>query len=88
MSSVVFIHPIGRSCQIRFHQPVKGVIGKVLCGTDGSIGYTTEFVPALALLIVNHCEQWKDLSVRDRRRLRMLRHWAERGYGLMAYWVH
>ena len=88
MSSLVYVAPIGGRTQVRFTLPVKGVFGRVLCDTDGTIGYPTEFGPETALTIVSKCEGWPDLSERDRRRLRLVRRWAERGDRLFANWVH
>ena len=88
MSSLVHISPIGHSGLVRFALPVKGVFGRVLCDTDGTIGYPTEFDPKTALAIVKECEKLERLDPGDRRRLEQVRSWAAQDWHLFATWVH
>ena len=64
-----------------FILPIKGVFGRELCGTDGTIGYPTFFDSARALEIVAKCEpRWPG----DARDLDKVRRWALLGKQLYA----
>lgn len=88
MTSVVYVAPTGRDVQVAFHLPLKCVLGRMLCDTDGSIGYPTLFGGDLAREVLEACEALQGLDERDKRRLRMMRLWIERGDTLFANWVH
>ncbi len=66
-------------------QPVKGVFGRMLCDTDGSIGDPTEFDAERALEIIAECER---LAIDDQNDLEKVRRWAEQGKALFAVWQH
>lgn len=88
MSSTLHVIPIGRRGEVTFVLPIKGVFGRVLCDTDGTVGYPTEVQPETALAIVSECEALTGLYPGDMKDLRRVRRWAERGLTMLAYWVH
>lgn len=68
-----------------FIAPIKSVFGRVLCNTDGSIGYPTHFSAETALEILEQCEpRWSG----DAHNVAKVRRWAESGLDLYADWVH
>ena len=88
MTSTLHITPIGHRGEVTFKMPVKSVFGRVLCDTDGSTGYPTEFGPATALRIVEECNALTGLEPGDARDLDKVRRWAAAGYTMLADWVH
>lgn len=88
MSSTLHITPIGHRGEVRFKLPVKAVFGEVLCDTDGSYGYPTEFGPEQAIEIVDRCLKMTNLYPGDRAHLEKVRLWASKGWHMMADWVH
>ena len=88
MSSTLHISPVGHRGHVTFILPVKGVFGRVLCDTDGTIGYPTEFGPETTFRIVAECERLSGLWPNDAKRLERVRSWAQRGWSLFADWVH
>ena len=68
-----------------FILPIKGVFGRELCDTDGTIGYPTHFTAERALEILAKCEpRWPG----DARDLDKVRRWALAGWDLYADWQH
>lgn len=88
MSSTLHISPIGHRGEVTFVLPIKAVFGKVLCDTDGTIGYPTEFGPETALEIVDRCKALSGTYPGDASKLNKVRRWALAGYQLFANWQH
>lgn len=88
MTSTLHIMPIGHKGEVTFKAPVKGVFGRVLCDTDGSFGYPTEFGPATALTIIAKCRKLSELHPRDVRDLDTVSRWARNGWTMFADWQH
>lgn len=92
MSSTLFVVPIEHQLDweewrgaATFILPIKGVFGRALCGTDGTIGDPTEFGPDKALEILAQCKpQWPG----DKKDLDKVRRWAVSGKTLFAVWRH
>lgn len=82
------VMPLGHRGEVTFVGPVKSVFGGVLCDTDGSIGYPTEFGPETAIDIVNQCRSLVGLLPGDERDLDRVMQWASAGYRLFADWQH
>lgn len=96
MSSTLYIVPAEHALDafewrgaVTFKLPVKTVFGRVLCDTDGSIGYPTEFSPETALQIIDQCQEITDrLAPEDLKDLAKIKKWAEQGKRLYADWQH
>lgn len=95
MSSTLFVVPEDKMLEwetwpgaVTFTQPVKGVFGRVLCDTDGSIGDPTGFSPETALQIVEQCKALTNKRLGDARGLDKVRRWAAAGQRLYAVWRH
>lgn len=95
MTSTLFICPAEESFDweeswVHFGQPVKGVFGRILCDTDGSIGDPSEFSADTAFEILAECERIPSSSLyrTDAKKLRQVRMWAEEGRRLYAVWRH
>lgn len=93
MSSTLFVVPEGEHeldwnewpGAATFKLPIKGVFGRVLCDTDGTIGDPTYLSPETALEILAQCEpQWPG----DEKNIAKVRKWAEAGKMLFAVWQH
>lgn len=92
MSSRLYVVPADHSHEFdtwsgaaTFIMPIKSVFGRMLCDTDGTIGYPTFFSSARALEILRECEpHWPG----DARDLDKVRRWAAAGKELYADWVH
>lgn len=77
----------GSRGEVTFIAPIKAVFGRVLCDTDGSVGYPTVFDAETALRIVAECESlctWPG----DKQDLEKVKRWAQRGHELFADWSH
>ena len=71
-----------------FKLPVKGVFGRVLCDTDGTIGDPSWMSPDTALEIVEECEKLDHLYTSDPKDLAKIKKWATAGKHLFADWRH
>lgn len=92
MSSVLFIVPAEHAPDyetwrgaVTFIGRIKGIFGRELCDTDGSIGYPTEFGPEQALAILQKCEPEYGSDSKD---LMKVQRWAKAGKRLFAVWRH
>ncbi len=92
MSSRLYIVPVEHAHDAEtwrgaatFTLPVKGVFGRELCDTDGTIGDPTEFDPDRALEILAKCEP---CHPGDAHKLDKVRRWAAAGKTLFAVWQH
>ncbi len=92
MSSRLYVVPVEHAHDFdtwrgaaTFILPVKGVFGRVLCDTDGTIGDPTVFSAEVALEILSKCEpKWPG----DARDLDKVRRWASAGKQMLATWVY
>lgn len=95
MTSTLYVVPVEHSSEAeewsgaaKFIGGIKGVFGRVLCDTDGSIGDPTEFSPETALTILSELEPYEPKWPGDGRDLAKVRKWAEAGKRLFVVWQH